>query len=509
MLDFSKLKEFAKQEDRIAAVGSEGTLSYRELYESVENLKSFIRGLSDDRSPILVIGDKENLLLAGIFAVVFSGHPYVAVTPSYPYSRIVDIEKSCSPCAVLNFSSKDFGSTEEHWYNADFLAEVAAKKPAAELPNAEWHDDDVMAIFYTSGSSGKPKGVKITYANMSCSMDKRAWIFEYCGLTRPEQPVVLNFSSYGFIASVSQLFVDISIYGSRLYAIGRDLLSDYKRLMNYIRDVNPTHYVCTPAFISMCLKDKDFSSDSLDRLQFIISGGAELPKSTAAEFGRRFPNTHLLNVYGSTEVCGSGLIYDCHDGDVDGDGAVSSGECYPFTEAYVADENGNELPDGEIGELRIISPSVSAGYYDSDRDPFFYTADGKRGFCSGDLFKRENGLLYYEGRIDSLVKLGGYRVETFDVERNLAACDMVKACVVSPCSKDGEVKLLTAFVVLNDGVEPGIKTTAAIKKQLREKIQHYAVPQRFVYLDVLPLNYNNKVDRVALKKRATDEYLGK
>lgn len=103
---------------------------------------------------------------------------------------------------------------------------------------------------------------------------------------------------------------------------------------------------------------------------------------------------------------------------------------------------------------------------------------------------------------DSLVKIGGYRVELFDVEKNLTELPEVKAAIVVPAKKNGEVKLLTAFIVLNSETEPSLSTTVSIKKQLRERVQSYAIPQKLIYKNDIPRNLNGKPDRVLLQKEA-------
>ena len=505
MIDFTKIPLFAADPGRIVAVSDEGVLTYAEFYENLEKLRRYWTEKYKNNAPILFIGDKENLFLSGIFSALTSGHPYIAVSAVFPAARVRDIAEICKPAAVVNFSDQDYEHVYPEWYDKSDIVELL-QHPMEFFPDAplyDWKPDDIIAGFFTSGSTGLPKGVKIAYKNLDAAVMKRHYMTaNYAKFEKDEPIVLINFSSYGFIASVTMLLYDICFYGARLNAVDRKMLGDYQRLINFIIDVNPTQVTFTPSFLSICLKSELFCRKNMSRLKVVFLGGSEVHKSIAVDFQKKFPDVPLFNMYGATETTSLTLHYKYDPADDISGAILPSGTCLPYTEAYVADENGNEVPDGTLGELRVISQSVSQGYYNGSEKAFFTTEDGRRGFCSGDLFRKENGLFYYEGRIDSLVKLGGYRVELFDVERNLSLLPEVKSCAVCPAKKNGEIRILTAFVVLGAGIEKGLKTTVSIKKQLREKLQAYAVPQKIVYLDSLPLNNNNKVDRVYLSREA-------
>lgn len=173
--------------------------------------------------------------------------------------------------------------------------------------------------------------------------------------------------------------------------------------------------------------------------------------------------------------------------------------------AYVVDENGKELGDGKVGELVVVSDMVALGYLNDPvrtAEKFFTTEDGRRGCRTGDLVWREGDIFYYVGRVDNQVKVGGYRVELEDVERHMRRVSLIKECAVAPVMENGRVVMLTAFVIPKDPDAKQLQSIITIKREIAAMVQSYMVPQKIVFVDSLPSNSNNKLDRNALKEMA-------
>jgi len=150
----------------------------------------------------------------------------------------------------------------------------------------------------------------------------------------------------------------------------------------------------------------------------------------------------------------------------------------------------------------IVSDMITDGYY---KDPqrtassFFVEADGTRGYHTRDMAWTMNGLVYYVGRADNMVKVGGYRIEIEEVERHLSQVSIISNCAVAPVEKDQRTLMLAAYVVLKPDAGKGIQSTMAIKKEMAQWVQRYMIPQKIVFLDELPYNSNGKIDRKLLK----------
>ena len=194
----------------------------------------------------------------------------------------------------------------------------------------------------------------------------------------------------------------------------------------------------------------------LPELKAMVFVGEVLPKTLCEELLNRFPNTRIINGYGPTEATVAISINDMNKELLLCEGSLPIG--YPMKNSIVkiCDENGNELSEGEKGEIVIVGPSVSKGYFNNEEktnQSFFYDDyNGKkcRAYKTGDLGYYIDGNLYYCGRKDFQIKLNGYRIEIEDIENNLIKVSNVKNAAVVPISKDDKIAYLTAFVELKE-----------------------------------------------------------
>ena len=169
------------------------------------------------------------------------------------------------------------------------------------------------------------------------------------------------------------------------------------------------------------------------------------------------------------------------------------------------DEEGNEVPDNVKGEIIIIGPSVSKGYFndlEKTQKSFFYddyNGQKCRAYRTGDLGYYVDGNLYYCGRKDFQIKLNGYRIEIEDIENNLIRVNNVKNAAVVPVKKNDKIAYLTAFIELKeDNGLSGLKNGIAIKKELGQLVPSYMVPRNIKIVKEFPTNVNGKIDRKKL-----------
>ena len=171
-----------------------------------------------------------------------SGHPYVAVSAAFSEERVRDITELCTPAAVVNFSDRVYEHVYPEWYDKSYIIALV-QHPMDFFPDAplyDWQPDDTIAAFFTSGSTGQPKGVRIAYKNMDTAMMKCHFVtLNLANFEKNEHIVLVNFSSYGFIASITMLFYDICLLGAQLYAVDRaQLTKEADRLFAEADEIN-------------------------------------------------------------------------------------------------------------------------------------------------------------------------------------------------------------------------------------------------------------------------------
>ena len=173
----------------------------------------------------------------------------------------------------------------------------------------------------------------------------------------------------------------------------------------------------------------------------------------------------------------------------------------PGTRVVIRGEDGKAVAPGERGEIVIVGPNVSPGYLGRPdlTEKAFHASDNTRAYRTGDWGRDRDGMIFCEGRMDSQIKLHGFRIELGDLEANLRALPEVADAVVLPVQKGGKIDSLAAFVVLS-GPKQGtdFEQSNKLKTQLGVRLPAYMVPRKFHFLDSFPMNNNGKADRKKL-----------
>ena len=497
------IKKYAKA-GRTAVVSDEGSLSFAELDRHSDAFaKWLLKRFSDSRAPILIYGQKELNFLPCVFGALKAGRAYVPVDFAVPPARAAQIAKDVKPDIIVDFSGAGFWPSSQDLFIADqYTLQSILNDPAPmEIPRENWiSGDDIAYILFTSGSAGAPKGVPVTAANLASFYNGLLPLMEgECG-------VILDQVSYSFDVSCCSIYAGLS-RGMTLMSIGRKLSDDIGGMLSFLRTSGLTMWVSTPSFAEICIRAASFTEDLLPDLRTFLFCGEVLTNKLCDQLSTRFPKARILNTYGPTEATVLvTAVYITPEMRRD-TRPVPIGYPIEGVTLRLEDESGGEIKtDGESGELLIIGDSVGPGYKnrpDLTNERFFHDlSTGKRGYRTGDICTRENGLYYYQGRRDNQLKLYGHRIEIEDIEIGLTRLDNIAQAAVVPVMEDGRVQYLTAFILLesDDGLT-SLKRSIAIKKQAAKILPAYMIPRKFIRVDTFPLNINGKVDKKDLIKR--------
>jgi D-alanine--poly(phosphoribitol) ligase subunit 1 len=464
----------------IAHLSGDQRLTYGELRRRSDALAANLaKRFGDDRTPIAVLGHREPEMLIAFLGAVKSHRPYVPLDTVLPQQRINKILAISRPALLL---------TPE---DVTKLSGSAAPAPATRAER-----EDPFYILFTSGSTGEPKGVIIT---LGCLEHFVAWMLEEQKFV-PLGETFLNTAPFSFDLSVMDLYCSLAT-GNALFSISRDLVANPKMLYRALGNSGATTWVSTPSFAQMCLVEEKFTEAMLPRIRRFVFCGETLAAQTAARLLDRFPRAQVWNMYGPTEATVATTSVRIDHSILEKYSALPVGRAMPGTDVFVVNGAGETLPANERGEIVIAGPNVSPGYLgrpDLTATAFFEHC-GRRAYRTGDQGRLRDGLLFFEGRMDSQVKLSGYRIEPGDVEANLLALPSVRDAVVTPVIKNGAAQSLAAFVVLSGQTEASrFQLTQSLRRQLAERLPVYMLPRKFVFLDAFPLTANGKADRARL-----------
>jgi amino acid adenylation domain-containing protein/non-ribosomal peptide synthase protein (TIGR01720 family) len=457
----------------------------------------------------------------GILGILKAGGAFLPIDADHPQERIDYMLKDSRAKILLSEVS---GGTEV----IDFPSLIVDNECSGFTQPTH-----LCYVIYTSGTSGKPKGVMISHRAI---VNYIWWAAQtYVG---DESMAFPFYTSISFDLTLTSLFTPL-VTGNTIVVYGEE---EKALLIGRIIEDNRVGVVkLTPSHLKLLIHVDKQKCVSATNIKCFIVGGEKLEKGLALEIYYKFNgNIEIYNEYGPTEAAVGCMIYR-FDSEKEYGGTVPIG--YPINniKAYIVDRYLNPLPFGAAGELCIGGAGLAKGYlnrpvlteekFDQDLWDFQDYRDGKnkenyqkflrgsrgqflqkeppgrrRLYKTGDLARRFlDGSIEFLGRLDSQVKIRGYRVEPGEIENHLLKHEKVKAAVITTMEMEEENKYLCAYIVSEDELESSV-----LREYLLRELPVYMIPSYFVRIDKIPLTLNGKVDMKALPRpelKSTSDYV--
>jgi long-chain acyl-CoA synthetase len=360
------------------------------------------------------------------------------------------------------------------------------------MPDVHWPasaaDDDLGVLLYTSGTSGRPKGVMLTHGNVTANIQQ---IREFAHFDHRDVilGVLPQFHSFGLtVLTLLPLIVGCEVIYTARFAPGK--------LLRLMRDHRPSAFIAIPSMYNALLHAKNIGPEDFESFRFLISGGEPLPRAVADAFRERL-HAVINEGYGLTETA---PVTNVCLREMFRSGSV--GPPMPRVHERIVDINtGQDLPIGQDGEIRISGPNVMRGYYKLPAETA--AAFDERGyFRTGDMGRLDaDGHLYITGRLKEMIIIGGENVFPREIEEILNKHPSVKDSGVIGITDPIRGELPVAFVELKED-QDGKKAAfdeRALQRWCREHIAGYKVPTEIRAVDALPRNATGKVLRRELK----------
>lgn len=365
----------------------------------------------------------------------------------------------------------------------DDLLTDPAPLPDPVLPAEE----DVVVILYTSGTTGRPKGVMLTHFNISHSVMH----FETCMALKDRDRSLLAVPASHVTGLIANILTMIRVAGCTL------VLPHFTAdgFLGLAARERTTHTVLVPAMYNLCQLRADFLDYDLSNWRIGGFGGAPMPEATIATLAEKLPDLILVNAYGATETASPATIMPMGGTRQHAD---SVGKTVPCGAVRIVDEAGNDVAAGEAGEIWIAGPMVTPGYW---RDEAITNTSVSNGhWKSGDVgTKDRDGFIRLHDRKKDMIIRGGYNIYSAEVENCLNHhSDIVEcAAVAQPDPVLGEKLHVFVYAPLAD------LTADAIRSFCAERLADYKIPDFVTFLeDALPRNANGKIMKADLRKTA-------
>ncbi len=503
-----------RRPDATAVVHSDGRkTTFGELVERAVAISNDLsdRGLEPEQT-VGVLMHRTPDLLATLLGILRAGGAYVPLDPGDPIERARRMVTTANcrliighagPLAALRDLVADHRTSDVSGITAPAMPvfldveRVGRRSDVPDRPCAPG-GSRLAYVLFTSGSTGTPKGVEIEHRNMTWLLSCAEEMLAFTAADR-----YIATATVAFDISVAELYLPL-VTGGSLLLRDRDLLLRPRELAEAIKRHGVSVFQTCPSIWKLILDEvPDFPS-----LRVVITTGEASSPVLAARLAPLA--TRVWNLYGPTEttVWTTGARLDLGPCAADGKSSVAAPIGWPMkdVEMMVVDDRDNQVPDGVRGELLLGGPEVGRGYHANPgltAERFVSLSNGRRYYRSGDLCERApDGSFAYHGRTDDQVKIRGVRVEPMEIESIILDDPSVAQCAATWYPTAGGTRALVAAVVCKDGMPT---TAQELLHRLSVVLPLQMLPSRYIFCDALPLTPSGKIDRVAIRDRASTD----
>nr|WP_282081998.1 non-ribosomal peptide synthetase [Aquimarina algiphila] len=489
-------KQVQNSPDATALIFKEKTLTYRELDEKSNQVAHYLHKKGVTAEYLIPICVKRSTdMIIGILGVLKAGGAYVPIDPAYPKQRIDFIIEDTDAKLILTTKKleKQF-QTYESSLNIICLDGLSTLDEELSIQPVESpvSPTQLAYLIYTSGSSGKPKGVKIEHkALMNFLFSMRDY------LDFDEHLKLLSLTTFTFDISILE-FLSPLLLGGKLVLISDTDSKNPDYVAQVIKETNPTCIQATPSHWQMLINEDWGDSKNIT----LLSGGESISEELKEQLVSKSNN--VWNLYGPTET----TIWSCIQ-KLEKEEKVTIGKPIANTQIYILDEHLSLTSRGAVGEICIGGLGLSRGYLNRPEltqekfvtHPF---VEGEKIYRTGDLGRwLPNGEIEFKGRKDYQVKIRGYRIELGEIESVLSTKEEIETAIVVAVESTSGDKDLVAYYTSSVAIE---------LPELREYLQNYLpsfmIPSYFIEIEEFPLTANGKINKKALLKPEELELVG-
>ncbi|MFG2132134.1 amino acid adenylation domain-containing protein [Streptomyces sp. NPDC048751] len=492
-------EQAARRPADIAAVHGARTWTYEELNARANRIAHALLARNLGAEAVVAVVTERNLdWLASVIGILKAGAAYLPVEPHAPADRMARTLVR-SGCRLVLTEDGGPGHLERAAPSGVELLEVAAAYAEGHPghdPRVPVAPDQLAYLYFTSGSTGEPKGAMCEHAGFLNHLYAK---IDDQGIGAGH--VVAQTAPQSFDISLWQLVAALLV-GGRTLIVEQEAILDVDRYLDTVEHGEVSVLQAVPSYLEVVLSRLEERPRELPALRCVSVTGEALKKELTVRWFARFPHIALMNAYGLTEtsddtnheVMTSVPVWD----------SVPLGRAVANVSVYVVDERLRPVPLGAPGEIVFSGVCVGRGYVnDPERTAQAFVDDphrpGQRLYRSGDFGRRlPGGSVEFLGRRDAQIKIRGFRIEIGEIENQLLRLPGVRDGAVVVVESADRGRHLVAF--RTGSPEPA----EALRDRLRQALPAYMVPDRIEHLDTLPLTPNGKTDKRALRALAAE-----
>jgi len=438
------------------------TFTYRELDAWSNAIAERILARCPEAQRIAFVAEKRASSYAAVLGIMKAGMAYVPLPPDGPQARwqsMVDLAEVKFVVGIVDLP---------------ILQAIVADEGAAPRMTRTAMGREAYVLF-TSGSTGGPKGVSVSRANVAAYLAHQLSAHAFNEHDRFSQFFALTFD-----LSVHDLFVCWSVGACLCVPSANDLM----RAATFAREEGITVWFSVPSLVMLLQRMRALPANALPAVRMAFFCGEPLTWPVVRAYAAAAPFARMFNLYGPTEATIAITCFPISRDDLYHDGVVPIGTPFQNARVRVVDD-----------ELQLSGPQLAAGYVGdgiaTDRAFLIDPATGERWYRTGDQVRQDaDGNLHFVSRIDDQVKIMGHRVEPAEVDAALASL-IPSGHVLTLAKRSGDTVRLFTFI-------DTVADHSALMHELRRTLPAYMLPERIIQVDAMPMTAHGKLDRKAL-----------
>lgn len=466
--------------DKVALISGEAEVTYSQLWDNcLKSAAEMVARYHLKKGDRVILGAAGNIEFVYVYlGIHMAGGICVPIDPDTNQTRFDYIEKSTQPVCVMGTL---------HNVNSEVI-------PFADVINDDVKIDyeapelsQIADILFTTGTTGAPKGVALSYLNLSVAANN---INTFIQNTHDDIELLALPVSHSF--GLGRMRCSLS-KGATVVMLGT--FANVKRFFGEMKRCHITMFAMVPASWGYIKKmSGKYIGKFADQLKFIEIGSSFMPVEDKELLMELLPNTRICMHYGSTEASRSAFM-EFHSSK---DNLTTAGHASPNCDIRIFSSEGKPLPIGEEGEVCVKGDHVTCSYWNETPERFasdFYDGYFRTGDCAT---MDRDGNIYLKSRIKEMINVGGKKVAPMEVEDVLNTISGIKesACIGIPDPEKVLGEVVKAFVVVDDSI-----TDSYIMNQLRPKLEVYKLPVAIERIDAIPKTTSGKIQRLSLKNR--------
>ena len=467
--------------DDIALISGDQQFSYTALNEISNQFADYLLSKHSVKREevVAILLDKSKQLMIAVLGILKSGAAFLPIDINSPddWKEYILKDSGCQ-LVITSDEMNNFLSSKELYTKSN--PEVAKLTP-----------DNLAYVMYTSGTSGRPKGVLVEHK----SIVRLVKPMDYFPMSADD--TILSTGSVSFDATTIEYFGPL-LNGGKLVLTKQSNILDLDHLEQIIFQHNVNSLWMTASWFNHVVENK---LSLFKNIKQLLVGGDVVSPGHVSKLLNAFPGINISNGYGPTENTTFSAVYPISNQDYQ---TVPIGKAIPNSTAYILNDKLSLSPKGAVGKLFVGGDGLSRGYLNDEAltkkkfviNPYTH----ERIYDTGDLARwLPDGHIEFLGRKDSQVKIRGYRIELQEIEHVLLQQAVIKHAVVI-IKEENEGKVIVAYLVADTTIDKQL-----LRDQISQQLPNYMVPGYFKVIEAIPLTKNGKIDRRALPEIADED----